>query len=150
MVLLYALPGIPVVYYGSEVGLSGGVEAPEDFRHAMTWQTADWNRDIHAWYVQLGELRRAESVLQLGAYKILAADQQSLALARFDRGRAIVAAATNSSDGAVVDVDVYPLAAKASGARLLFGEARLEQTETGYEVALAAHGACLFFLDLAA
>lgn len=44
--LLFFYPGLPMVYYGDEVGLEGGYDP--DSRRCFPWKTKDWNIDIYS------------------------------------------------------------------------------------------------------
>ena len=65
----FALPGPPIVYYGTELGLSqrrdvryaDGSGHPEESRLPMPWDDAD--ASLLAFYVELGRLRRATAGL---------------------------------------------------------------------------------------
>lgn len=63
LVLLFILPGVPCVYYGSEVGLEGGAEP--QCREAYPWDTpGEWNHDLRDWLSSLVRLRSAHSALR--------------------------------------------------------------------------------------
>ena len=54
LTFLYSYPAIPVVYYGTELGMSGAYD-PEN-RHFMAWETA-LNNEMLAYVKQLAEIR---------------------------------------------------------------------------------------------
>ena len=57
LVLLFVLPGVPCVYYGTEVGLSGGEEP--GCREAFPWGDPQaWPHDLRAFIASLAALRR--------------------------------------------------------------------------------------------
>jgi neopullulanase len=57
LVLLFVLPGVPCVYYGTEAGLSGGAEP--DCREAFPWGDPQaWPHDLTAFLASLSQLRR--------------------------------------------------------------------------------------------
>ncbi len=58
------LPGMPMIYYGDEVGLNGG--ADPDCRRGMLWDAARQDRDMLSWYQKLIRLRRQEPLLTEG------------------------------------------------------------------------------------
>lgn len=49
------LPGMPVIYYGDEYGLSG---AGSDCRRGMAWNAKYQNQDIYQWYRTLIQVRK--------------------------------------------------------------------------------------------
>ncbi len=44
LVLLFTLPGAPMVYYGDEIGLQGGTDP--DCRQAMPWEPSRWDQQV--------------------------------------------------------------------------------------------------------
>ncbi|MEM9451762.1 MAG: glycoside hydrolase family 13 protein [Cyanobacteria bacterium P01_E01_bin.6] len=66
--LLLTYPGAPCIYYGDEVGLSGGMDP--DNRWVFPTQ-ADWNQDMLACYRQLIQLRHQYSALRIGDYRVV-------------------------------------------------------------------------------
>lgn len=59
------LPGMPMIYYGDEVGMNGASDT--DCRRGMLWDEARQDRDMLAWYKRLIRLRRQEPALTEGA-----------------------------------------------------------------------------------
>lgn len=77
--LQFTLPGAPNLYYGVEVGMTGGAD-PEN-RGPMRW---DLVRDDHpefVWVRRLIELRKAHRALRVGDFRLIEA-QQLLAFER--------------------------------------------------------------------
>lgn len=62
--LLFTLPGVPCIYYGDEVGVTGG--ADPDNRKFFPWTKS--NQEIYAYYQELIKLRKTTSALQQGEY----------------------------------------------------------------------------------
>jgi len=85
-VLLQAtLPGAPCVYYGDEVGITGGKD-PES-RKAFPWDPARWEPDLLEATRSLFALRRAEPALRSDVVTFLAAEGAALAFERRDADR---------------------------------------------------------------
>ncbi|MFV9504426.1 MAG: alpha-amylase family glycosyl hydrolase [Oscillochloridaceae bacterium umkhey_bin13] len=84
----YTLPHPPILYYGTEVGLSqfrdvrhaDGSGHPEESRLPMRWG-ADQDRDLLAFYQQLGALRRTTAPVWRNQRRIIALDDQQGLLA---------------------------------------------------------------------
>ena len=82
--LLFALGGPPIIYYGTEVGLSQPrSKGPwrEEARHPMLWDEAQ-DDDLFNYFQQIIELRKANPALIYGDMQILTVDNE--------RGLAIV------------------------------------------------------------
>jgi cyclomaltodextrinase len=63
LVLLFCLPGVPCLYYGSEAGLCGGAEP--HCREAFPWgNPADWPQDLRMFLASLAALRRQQPALR--------------------------------------------------------------------------------------
>lgn len=58
------LPGMPMIYYGDEVGMNGASDT--DCRRGMLWDEARQDKDTLAWYKRLIRLRRQEPALTEG------------------------------------------------------------------------------------
>ncbi|MFL5801428.1 MAG: glycoside hydrolase family 13 protein [Roseiflexaceae bacterium] len=80
----FTLPHPPIIYYGTEVGLSqrrdvryaDGSGHPEESRLPMLWGDAQ-DRELLDFYRRLVEMRRATAALWRGIRRTLAADDQS-------------------------------------------------------------------------
>ncbi|WP_374539350.1 glycoside hydrolase family 13 protein [Chitinimonas taiwanensis] len=69
LVMQMTLPGVPLVYYGEEIGMEGG--ADPDCRRPMRWSEAEWNQTQRAWVKQLIAIRQANPALQYGEVTVL-------------------------------------------------------------------------------
>lgn len=65
--ILFTLPGASSIYYGDEIGLTGGKDP--DCRKAFLWDQADWNHEIHDWFTKMIHLRRSSEGLRRGNFK---------------------------------------------------------------------------------
>jgi cyclomaltodextrinase len=90
--ILYAYPGAVSMYYGDEIGLTGGRDP--DCRGAFPWQPENWNHDLRAYIHKMIDLRKRLPALRLGDYQrvLLDAEHNCYAFARsLDTDRIIVA-----------------------------------------------------------
>lgn len=69
LVAQFALPGIPVIYYGEENGMDGGPDP--DCRRPMQWDEAHWDWPVRQFYQQLIQLRQQHPALWQGRMQVL-------------------------------------------------------------------------------
>lgn len=105
LALLVTSPGVPMLYYGDEVGMTG--ENDPGCRGCMPWDTTAWDRAILETTQALLRLRRTQPALVDGADEVLHADE-ALLVRRRGLGPDCVVVAVNVGDGprrlpAVVD-----------------------------------------------
>jgi len=67
--LQFTLPGSPNLYYGTELGMSGG-DDPE-MRAPMRWDLVDDSNESLAWTKKLIELRKQNRALRVGDFSLL-------------------------------------------------------------------------------
>jgi glycosidase len=79
--LLMALPGVPLIYYGDEIGLAG--ETDPDNRRAMVWSGLSGEQtSVRAHLQQLGQLRRTYPALRSDKRRTLFVDGERYAFLR--------------------------------------------------------------------
>lgn len=69
IVLQFTYPGVPVIYYGTEIGLEGGND-PE-CRATMKWNEKEWDTDLREFYKKLIAIRKAQTALKIGTFEVL-------------------------------------------------------------------------------
>jgi glycosidase len=103
----FSLSGPPIIYYGTEVGLSqqrdvrqDGFGRPHESRLPMPWG-AEQNAGLHDYYRRLIALRDAHPALRRGAREQLYVDANAYVFARFERnaGGDVVTTALNLTGG---------------------------------------------------
>ena len=91
-------PGAPTIYYGDELGMTGG--ADPDNRQCMDWGLVGPDNDLLAYYKKVIKIRRTEKAVQSGDPEILMADdaKRSFAFSRTldDNGCVVVVNASRS------------------------------------------------------
>ena len=78
--LLYALPGVPCIYYGDEVGMEGWHDPFN--RRPFPWGRE--NREILEFYRVLGSVRNSEADIRRGDFKVVLAEKGVFAFSRGD------------------------------------------------------------------
>lgn len=90
------LPGAPCIYYGDEIGLTGGNDPAN--RAGFPWDEPRWEADLRAFVRATIALRAAEPAVRHGATRAIGADGPAMAIERrLDPARIIVA--LNPGDG---------------------------------------------------
>jgi len=69
IVLQFTYPGVPVVYYGTEIGIEGGGD-PE-CRATMKWNEEEWDKELREFYKKLITIRKSETALKIGTFEVL-------------------------------------------------------------------------------
>lgn len=72
ILLQFTYPGVPVVYYGTEIGIDGGND-PE-CRKTMNWNENEWDVDLRNYYKTLINIRKKEPALRYGGFELLSND----------------------------------------------------------------------------
>jgi glycosidase len=109
LLVLFAFPGAPGIYYGDEIGLEG--EMDPDSRRAFPWDSTTWNGDLRSFVQRLIRTRRESLALRRGGLQVLTADdrQAIIALARSVPEDSIALLLNTSSSTRRVRLDVASL-----------------------------------------
>lgn len=101
-VLQFTLPGSPVIYYGSELGMTGAGD-PED-RAPMRWDLVnDQNQDL-SWTRKLLSIRKSHSALRYGDFTVLNTNKLLAFTRTTDKLRETVIVAVNPTKEAVTEI----------------------------------------------
>jgi cyclomaltodextrinase len=96
------LPGAPSIYYGDEIGLTGGNDPAN--RGAFPWDSARWDGQLRDYVKAVVTLRATEPVVRHGATVAIGSSGAAMAFERrLDPDRLVVA--VNPGDAAI-DLDV--------------------------------------------
>jgi len=95
MLFQLTMPGVPTIYYGDEIGLTGGYDPGS--RGAFPWDEAQWDHDLLAFVRDAITVRRAQPALRRGTYRTLLADAERYAFERVYNEEHLVAAFNTSS-----------------------------------------------------
>jgi glycosidase len=80
-VMQFTLPGVPMVYYGDEIGMLG--DNDPDCRRTMRWEPGQWNAELRAAIRTLTQARRQHVALRRGSMEALRVFNGLYAFRRF-------------------------------------------------------------------
>lgn len=109
-VLLYTLPGIPSIYYGSEFGIEGRKEPHSDHSlrpalHYDDYQTAIETNPHTQLIATLGKLRQTTPLLCYGDYRELTLQTTHFAFSRTLNGQSVIVAVNNGDHEVELDLE---------------------------------------------
>lgn len=78
--LLMGFPGVPCIYYGTEIALDGAKDP--DNRRTMPWDESEWDQQMLADFRKLIAVRNQSHALKHGGFKILHASGDAVAFLR--------------------------------------------------------------------
>jgi cyclomaltodextrinase / maltogenic alpha-amylase / neopullulanase len=110
-ILLFTIPGIPSIYYGSEYGIEGKRDALSDsmLRPELSlgevYQTAENSHVIHT-IRKLAGIRRAHPGLQMGEYRPLHTDHTSFAFLRSCNNENVLVAVNAEEERKTIQIAV--------------------------------------------
>jgi alpha-glucosidase len=86
--LLMAFPGVPCIYYGTEIGMEG--DKDPDNRRCMIWEENAWDKDMLAFHQRIIALRKDAPALKHGSFQLLYAEDETVAFVREAPGQTLV------------------------------------------------------------
>jgi len=104
--LTMTFPGAPCVYYGSEIGLSGGKDP--DSRRGFPWDEAKWDTALLEAHRQLIALRHAHTALRSAGYREVSAKANLYVFERFDDSERLLVAVNAGESSATTPLDLTP------------------------------------------
>lgn len=105
LLFLLTIPGAPCIYYGTEVGMTGGND-PE-CRRAFPWHDpASWDHDLLAFTQRAIALRTANPALRRGGYEALYAHEDVVAFVRRSEAQNALVLFNAGATAHVVTLDV--------------------------------------------
>ena len=144
-VLLFTLPGIPSVYYGSEFAVEGRKERHSDASLRPALRLEDYVNETHAALIAaLARARRAEPALRSGSYEKLVLTTGQFAFARRSGDREALIAVNNSDAPVSLSLPArlpdYRSALHGGSVRAENGWLRIELAPHGAELLTPADG----------
>ncbi|PLR78871.1 alpha-amlyase [Bacillus sp. V3-13] len=138
---LYTTPGIPIVFYGSEIALDGG-EEPDNHRQ-MDFRT---DKELADYITKLGELRDQHPSLTRGTIELLFEDKGMAVYKRTSDDETSVIAINNTSETKSAELDESSLDADKELRGLLNGDV-IKSSEGQYKLVLDREEAEIYFLS---
>lgn len=132
--LVYTLPGIPSIYYGSEFGIEG-VKSHDDWPLRPCLELGDFQNNeeakkLEAHYTQLGALKKEYPELTDGAYQELLLTTKQFAFARTLEGKSIIVCLNNDDAPAHLEINL-PIQANTVATLLESSSATAPKLENG-------------------
>lgn len=103
LLLLFTLPGAPAIYYGDEIGMTGGKDP--DCRRTFPWEKPEtWNLPLLNHYRTLSNLRHRHPALRTGTYHPLYSDHNVHAFLRQGTDETILTAVNTGQTTAQIAI----------------------------------------------
>lgn len=115
MLLLYTVPGIPSLYYGSEFGIPGDKQRGSDWNLRPALNLSDFSEDAPLCRLikALGRIKKQFPEVTWGEYKELHLTTRQYAFARILNGRAVICVLNNDDQGAHMEIPLPVYATEA-------------------------------------
>ncbi len=111
VLLLFTFPGVPSIFYGDEVGLSG--DGDPWCRQCMIWEKEQWNQELLAHYKALTGFRSSSPALKRGGFEIVKAEDNLLVYLRESREEkllVVVNRGEESIEGIILEAGLHGIA----------------------------------------
>lgn len=137
---LYSSPGIPTVYYGTEIALDGG-EKPDNQR-IMNFRV---DKELINYITELSKVRSDFSSLRKGTFELLYEKNGMMVYKRHYKSETAIIAINNTSKTQIVDLNTKQLG-KGRELRGLLEDDIIRSTKNGYRIALDRDEANIYLL----
>lgn len=98
IVIQMTFPGVPLIYYGDEVGLLGY----KDPSNRKTYPWGKENRNIYSLYSKLIELRKTNDILLKGDFDILAGEDDLVIIERLYKNKTILVVLNSAEEAKIL------------------------------------------------
>ncbi|MCU6712892.1 glycoside hydrolase family 13 protein [Paenibacillus sp. J5C_2022] len=132
--LQFTLPGTPCIYYGDEIGMTGG--ADPDCRKPMIWDEARQDAELLGFYRRLIEWRKTYETLQAGACEFVYAHHRQLVVCRASASERIYIALNDEDTEQAITFAAEPVASY----RALGGSGTFRMADSTMTVGLPPFG----------
>jgi len=129
LTLLFVYPGTPAVYYGDEVGLTGGGDP--DNRRPMIWDKEKIDQSMLTLYKRLIKLRTTSKVLAIGGFMEIFVSSEIYCFARVLDKEAIVSIVCKGSVAQDLEINFSEFINNASLVTDFYGNEDIKINENG-------------------
>ena len=144
VIALFLLPGMPSVYYGDEIGLSGRMGSPEGARYPMQWNEESWDMERLSLYKAMANIRKMD-FLPYSAFYASEIDSDAFAVFRIGRGKAIAGIINRCPRDRHVSADAFML--PGGSCSVLYGDADAELSGSHLSVHLRARESAVILIE---
>ncbi|MFW5709204.1 MAG: alpha-amylase family glycosyl hydrolase, partial [Chloroflexota bacterium] len=139
---LFAYPGAPTIFYGSETGIEGSFS--EDSRRPMPWDSLD--EELLTFFKHIIQVRKNDVTLRRGQVETILIDDENrvFGLRRYDAARSIVALFNASDTPVQVEVELPENEADGTWTDLLDIHVDVPAQAGKLSLTLAARGAAWY------
>ncbi|WP_294377427.1 glycoside hydrolase family 13 protein [uncultured Clostridium sp.] len=101
--LQFTLPGVPLIYYGDETGVTGGKDP--DNRKSYPW--GHENNDLIGFYKKIAEIRNSQNGLKKGDFSIFDTDENVFAFERvYENERIVIVVNVSNAQKIIKDINL--------------------------------------------
>lgn len=108
LIILYLLPGMPNIYYGDEIAISGTMGSVEGSRYPMDWNKDNWDMETYDFHRLLGSIRDNDW-LGYSSFDVQAIDDDAIAIKRISNNKAFVGIVNKSKSTRTVSIPTFLL-----------------------------------------
>ncbi|WP_047980605.1 alpha-amylase family glycosyl hydrolase [Ornithinibacillus contaminans] len=137
---LYTAPGIPIVYYGTEIAMDGG-EDPDN-RRMMEFQ----DHELVSYISELGKIRQEYPALSRGDYELLLDQAGMTVFKRSDAEQSMLVAINNTTADQTVTMTNDMIEANQQ-LRAVLGEGIISGNSDGYVIRTSSESAEIFVIE---
>jgi len=119
MLFLYTYPGAPCLFYGDEIGITGGHDP--DCRKGFPWDNTRWNHGLLNYTKAIIALRKDQATLRRGSYQRLYAEDRIFAFARKFEENSIVVVLNVGDSSKTVAFSIETLGTPNGAPATIFG-----------------------------